>query len=142
MHTTASEPKRDEEDKAGPADEADDEAPEEAAGRDSLYEHIKKVDQRYDALTKDAATEDQAKEQKATLLDEDDKPDDEQQQEEDGDVVMKEETQDEQQQDVEEMEPERIGQNKKKGQKRGDQNVMEEGDPEGSALEELSYWDD
>ena len=120
VHSTATHPETQDEENEGP--EPDDDATE--AGQDALYEHIKKVDERYDALAKDAATEEQAKEQ-LTVQDKEQDPV-RKEEEECDDVTMQEDNQEPDQCDVDQVQPERMsGRNQKKGQQRGDPNTEE-----------------
>ena len=91
-----------------------------------MFEHIKKVDQRYDALARDAATEEQAKEQLTVQDKEQDPVRKEEEDQECDDVTMQEDKQEPDQSDVDQVEPERMtGRNQKKGRQRGDPNTEE-----------------
>jgi len=96
---------------------------------DNLFEHVKKVDKFHDALTKDAATEEQAKEQ-LTVADKDALDANDDAQEDDQDVVMKDDEEVIDDQDTNEMDPEKVAQSKKKGKRRGDPKPIEEDDEE------------
>lgn len=87
---------------------------------------MKKVDQIHDALAKDAATEEQAKEQLSILQqkEEDKMLNDET--DEDNDVVMKEDEVVDDQTAVDQLDAEKLSESKKKGRKRGEVGGMEE----------------
>ncbi len=88
---------------------------------------MKKVDQLHDALAKDAATEEQAKEQLSVLQEKDENDElKDKQDEEDDDVAMKEDGIIEDQSPVEQQEAEKISDSKKKGRRRGEPQGMEE----------------
>lgn len=119
MHTT--ERKSQQDDDEGP------EQDENAVNEDNLFEHVKKADQLHDALAKDAATEEQAKEQLSVLQQKDENDElKDKQDEEDDDVAMKEEDIDEDQSPIDQQEAEKISDSKKKGRRRGEAQGMEE----------------
>lgn len=119
MHTTDSKSRNEEDD--GP--EHDDNALDE----ENLFEHIKKADQVHNALTRDAATDEQAKEQLGVLQQEEDK---EKEQPVDDDVVMKEDEPEDPPQDAEELKAEVMPKSTRKSRKRGDPQGMEKGTEE------------
>lgn len=121
MHTT--EPKSQKEEDEGP--DHDDSAADES----NLFEHVRKADQLHDALAKDAATEEQAKEQLSIIQQEEDKEKEKEEKMEE-DVVMKDEDEPETQPDVDHLDAEKLSQSKRKGQKRGEPQDMEEGTEE------------
>jgi hypothetical protein len=108
----------------------DDEGPEQdetAANEENLFEHVKKVDQLHDALAKDAATEEQAKEQLSVLQEKDESDElKDKQDEEDDDVAMKDDDIIEDQSPIDQQEAEKISDSKKKGRRRGEPQGMEE----------------
>lgn len=138
VHTTKS--KSHEEDNEDGADH-DENAPD--VSEDNLFEHVKKVDKFHDALTKDAATEEQAKEQLTADKDAADANDDAQ--ENDEDVVMKDEEEVMDDLDINQVDAEKnqVAQSKKKSQRRGDPKPTEEEDEEETKMEgttSMSSW--
>lgn len=97
---------------------------------DNLFEHIKKVDQLHDALARDAATEEQAREQLSMLREDDDKEEKKEDDNDDEDVTMKEDEAHEPTEAADQLEAETLPQSKRKGQKRGEPHGMEEGSEE------------
>ena len=89
---------------------------------------MKKVDKFHDALAKDAATEEQAKEQ-LSVLDKEER-EEEKEAEKNEDVAMKEDEEIDDNQHVDQLEAEKMGQSKKKGNRRGDPTAMEEDEVE------------
>ena len=120
VHTTESKSNDDE----GP--EHDENAPD--VNEDDLFQHVKKVDKFHDALAKDAATEEQAKEQ-LSVLDKEER-EEEKEAEKNEDVAMKEDEEIDDNQHVDQLEAEKMGQSKKKGNRRGDPTAMEEDEVE------------
>lgn len=129
VHTTESKSPREEDDGAEPD--------ENAANEDNLFEHVKKVDQIYDALVKDAATEEQVNQQRTLLQPEDDKEDEmkDEKDKDDDDVVMKEDDQEEDSAAVDQLEAEKLAESKKKGRRRGEMRAAEEEDLEEIPIE-------
>jgi len=123
------------EEEEGQAPEQDDESPE--AGHETLYEHVKKVDQRYDAVAKDVATEEQAKEQ-LTVKDEHQEAaaSDDEKEEPTDDVVMKDDPPMDEP-DVERVEAEPTsGHKQQKKHSKGDPNII---DQDESKMEGTSF---
>lgn len=100
---------------------------------------MKKVDQLYDALAKDAATEEQAKEQLSILQEkeEDKELNNEKEEEEEDDVVMKEDDVVDDETAMDQLEAEKLSESKKKGRKRGEAGAMDE-DAEENPVESKS----
>lgn len=99
---------------------------ENAASEDNLFEHVKKVDQMHDALAKDAATEEQAKEQLSILQQKEEEELKDQKDESDEDVAMKEDHVDDDQSPVDQLDAEKLAESTKKGRRRGEAHAMEE----------------
>ena len=123
VHTTQSKAREEDE---GP--DHDDKAPD--VSEDSLFEHVKKVDKFHDALTKDAATEEQAKEQLMASEKEDEKDPDKEDEEEE-DVITKDEQQEEEiDHQIDQVDAEKLAQSKKKGKRQGDPKAMDQDEEE------------